>query len=267
MRSRLDNIAYGEYQAFLEQDDKVISGVLSTARTALDLWSDPDIVRFSASNSISIEALRTKKTIIYLIVPEDQIRYFALILNLFYSACFEHCLRHHGQPVFFLLDEFGNLGHINNFASIITTLRKRQCSISIILQELSQLTAAYGPHEGRSIYAGGVANKLFFSSMDLESATYLERVLGRSTAQEMVREEGKATGRTITEGKPLMTADQIRMMAANSAVLVSGAYPPVLLNMPPYFQNRHMRRQTKKPPVSLKKDYTGEAVSYLEIDQ
>ncbi len=61
MRGRLNDTAYEEYQAFLKQDDKVVSGVLSTARTALDLWSDPDIVRLTAAHSISIEALREQK--------------------------------------------------------------------------------------------------------------------------------------------------------------------------------------------------------------
>jgi type IV secretion system protein VirD4 len=266
MRGRLDQIPYGEYKAFLEQDDKVVSGVLSTARAALDLWSDPDIVRFSASNSVSIEALRESKTIIYLIVPEDQIRYFSVLLNMFYTACFEFCLRHSGHPVFFFLDEFGNLGHIDNFSSIITTLRKRDCSISIILQELSQLTVVYGQHEGRSIFAGGISNKLFFAGLDLETATYLERVLGRSTAQEMVWGRESKSGRTITEGKPLMSADRIRMMTANEGILISGSYPPVLLKMPPYFRNWVMKRKTEKPPVLLHIDYAKEAVTYLQIE-
>ena len=261
MRSRLDDIAYGEYQAFLEQDDKIIAGFLSTARTALDLWTDPDIVRFSASNSVSIEALRNRKTIIYLITPEAQIKYFSILLNLFYSACFEYCLQQSGHPVFFILDEFGNLGPIGtNFSAIITTLRKRQCSINIILQELAQLTAVYGPHEGRVILSGGVGSKLFFSSMDIESCTYLERVLGRSTAQEKVQE-----GQALTAGKPLMTSDQIRMMAAHEAILISGSYPPMLLNMPPYFQDRAMKKKTQKPPAPLRIDYSSEKVVYLKI--
>ncbi len=265
MRGRLDDLAFGEYQAFLAQDEKVVSGVLSTARTALDLWSDPDVIRFTAAHSVSIEALREQKTILYLTVPEDQIRYFAILLNLIYSACFEFCLRQSGQPVFFFLDEFASLGTIDNFPSIVTTLRKRRCSISIIIQELAQLTANYGPHDGRSIFSGGVANKLFFSGLDLEAATYLELVLGRSTAQEKVWEEGKDTGRWLTEGKPLMTADRIRMMNAQEAILISGSHPPALLHMPPYFQNRKMRQQTGIPPPPIQIDYAGEKVLYLKI--
>jgi type IV secretory pathway TraG/TraD family ATPase VirD4 len=44
----------------------------------------------------------------------------------------------------FFLDEFGNLCKLRNFSSIITTLRKRRCSVSIIFQELSQLEKIYG---------------------------------------------------------------------------------------------------------------------------
>jgi type IV secretory pathway TraG/TraD family ATPase VirD4 len=177
-----DDQLFSEFLAFLAQDSRVLASVLSSARACLELWSDPCICRLTASNNIDLSALRKEPTVIYLVVPEHRIKYFSLILNLFYSACFAQCLEHgEGLPVYFLLDEFGNLGRINEFAGIITTLRKRRCSISIILQELSQLTAIYGQHEGRTIYSGGSANKLFYSGLDLETTRYVEGLLGHNT--------------------------------------------------------------------------------------
>ncbi len=186
MTNYLDKSTFSEYKAFIAQDFKVIASILSSARAALDLWSDPDIVRVTASDSIGIENLRKEKTIIYIIVPEHQVRYFSILINLFYSACFEFCLENPGDkkgdlPVFFFLDEFGNLGRIYNFASIATTLRKRRCSINIIMQELSQLEAIYGRNEARAMFSGGMGNKLFYSGLDLETCTYLEKVLGSNT--------------------------------------------------------------------------------------
>jgi len=236
MGEHLSPTEYREFLGFVAQDDKVISGVLSSARVALDGWNDPDIVRFSATNTVDIGALRTGKTIIYVIVPEDKIKYFSTLVNLFYSACFEHCLKHSGKPVFFFLDEFGNLGKIPNFASVATTLRKRNCSISIILQEMAQLTAVYGHHEAKSIFAGGMANKLFFSGLDLETCTYLEQVLGKTTESGAVKEGRGEDVQMTTTGKPLMSADRVRMMGWDEAVLVSGARLPVKLKMKPYFR-------------------------------
>jgi len=60
---------------------------------ALELWSDPSISEFTNKNTVDIEALRKEKTIIYLIVPEHLVKYFSIVINLFYSACFEYCMK------------------------------------------------------------------------------------------------------------------------------------------------------------------------------
>lgn len=258
----LDDAMFSEYKAFLAQDSKVIASILSSARAVVDLWSDPDIVRLTASDSIDIESLRKEKTIIYVIVPEHQIRYFSLVINLFYSACFKYCLQSpegsHSLPVFFFLDEFGNLGHINNFASIATTLRKRSCSINVILQDISQLAAVYGKEEAKSIYSGGMGNKLFFSGLDLETCAYLERVLGKST--EFEKDED---GRLV--GSSLLTVDQIRRLPTTKGILISGRHWPIRIKMLPYFKNPHLSRLAKKKPIDIRFDYSDEEIKFLDL--
>lgn len=240
---KLDETTFWEFKSFISKDSKTISWFLSSASMALELWSDPSIVEFTKENTVDIEALRKEKTIIYLNVPEHLVKYFSIIINLFYSACFEYCIQEtKGNPVFFFLDEFWNLWKINNFDTIATTLRKRRCSINIIMQELSQLTAIYGNHEAKSIFSGGMANKLFFSWLDLETCTYIERVLGKATMQETVEDERDEKGRTITVGQPLMSADQIRMMEKDQAILISWSQMPIRLKMPPFFKDRGLNR-------------------------
>ena len=249
MHKNLDARTLVEYQAFMAQDSKVSSSILATARSAIDLWSDPDIVEFSQGNSVDIEALRQEKTIIYIIVPEYQLSYFAIIINLFYSASFDHCIRHpQGNPVFYFLDEFGNLPKIPNFASIATTLRKKRCSLSLILQDLSQLTTVYGKDEAQAIFAGGMQNKLFFAGLDLESSRYLENVLGMRTAYDFITATGKMDllNNLRTVAKPLLPASEIRMMKPDEAILVSGSLKPSKFTMKPFYKNRKMQRWSRK---------------------
>lgn len=256
----LDDAMFSEYKAFLAQDTKVIASILSSARAAVDLWSDPDIVRLTASDSVDLDQLREEKTIIYIIVPEDQIRYFSIVINLFYTACFQYCLKNpSGLPVFFFLDEFGNLGHINNFASIATTLRKRNCSINIILQDISQIAAVYGKEESKSIFSGGMGNKLFFSGLDLETCSYLERVLGNSTEYEK-DEDSRVVGR------PLLTVDQIRRLHKKKGILISGRYRPVKIRMKPFYKSTSLLRLSNKKPVEILKDYSKEKVEFLDLN-
>ena len=264
----LDDVMFAEYRAFCAQDPKVAANVLSTARAAMDLWSDPDIVRLTSSNSIDIEALRREPTVIYLITPEDKIRYFSLILNLFYSTCFELCLKTFSPdvlPVFFFLDEFGNLGRLNNFSSIATTLRKRQCSISIILQDLAQLKALYGQHDAASIFSGGMNNKLFLSGLDLDTCVYLERILGVNTVYDVVYGDFSERARTVA--KPLLSADEIRMLDQRKGILISGHQRPIKIKMPPYFESPLLSELIRKPPAKIQTDYQNEKIEYLKFDE
>lgn len=263
-----DDLTFNEYKAFLAQDDKVMTGILATARAALDLWSDPDIVRFTASDTLPLSTLRSAPTALYIIVPEDKIRYFSIIINLLYAACFETCLRpvtEKSLPVYFFLDEFGNSGRVHNFATIATTLRKRRCSLSIILQEYAQLSSAYGDDEAEAIYGGGMNNKLYFSGLDLKTTSNLERTLGHNTAFD--NETGLYDESARTIAKPLMTADQIRMMKRNHALLISGSQKPVRLTMKPYFKYPDLLRLTKKAPFSPRFDYAGESVAWLDLER
>ncbi len=263
-----DESLFAEYVAFCAQDSKVNASVLATARACLDLWSDPEVVRLTGRDTVDLEGLRTGKTAIYLIVPEHQLRYFSLLLNLFYSACFRFCLETGGRdaaPVFFFLDEFGNLGHIKDFAAIMTTLRKRRCSISIVLQEIAQLTTLYGPHEARTIFAGGCGQKLFFSGLDLDTTRYVEGVLGRSTAFDESGADPGDPGRPV--GVPLMRSEDVRMMKPEEAVLVAGRERPIKLHMPPFYRVRTLKRLAAMPPAILASDALVERLSWLPLEE
>jgi type IV secretion system protein VirD4 len=256
MSRHLSGEAFGEYRAFMGQEDKMKSGFIGSGRAALELWSDMEVKRLTGRNTVAIGGLREQPTVIYLIVPEHKISYFSVILNLFYTACFEHCLQHWNRgngrekhrllPVYFFLDEFGNLGKINNFRSVVTTLRKRDCSLSLILQEKAQLDALY-EQDAKTIFGGGCGHKLFFTGLDTETCRYLETTLGQQTACDVDRDGAEREERKV--GAPLLRHDEIRMLSPRKAILVSGGKRPVLFKMPPYFLVSALRKKTALPPV------------------
>lgn len=257
---------FSEYIAFRAMESRVRASVLATARAAIDLWSDDSVARLTADNTVDLHALRRRHTALYLILPEHQVGYFGLLANLFYSTCFQICLESGKNsdelPVFFILDEFGNLGYIHDIATVITTLRKRRCSVSIILQEMSQLRTVYGADQARTIFSGGAANKLFFSSLDLETAQYVEQALGSNTEYDTAF--GGISANASTLSVPLMYADQIRRMRETEAILISGRQRPVRLEMEPYFQVRAWERMAEKVPFEIpQQSAAGTALSLL----
>jgi type IV secretion system protein VirD4 len=190
--------------------------------------------------------------VVYLIVPESRIPYFSLILNLFYRACFRECLEHWDEsayragqllPVYFFLDEFGNLGRIPHFETMATTLRKRACCISLILQQPAQLQAVYGQKRAESILGGGCASKLYLAGLDPQTALEVERQLGTETVAELAWGEN-----TRRLGKPLLRAEEIRRMPSSRGILISGRERPVYVKLPACYEVPAWLRAMEIPP-------------------
>lgn len=119
-------------------------------------------------------------------------------------------------PIFCLLDEFGNL-NLPEFETTITTIRKYKVSISIILQDIAQLTNKYGVENASTILNGGIASKLFYSGADLPTTEMLSRLLG-------IKEEVKTNldGNFYLRNEPVMSATDIRTMEDDEALFIMG---------------------------------------------
>ncbi len=270
MKSHLTPPLQAEYQAFIQQDSRVLLNTLSTARAALDLWSDPQIAALTADHTLDLNAFRQRKTILYLIVPEHRVAYFSLLMNLTFSALFETCIENAhtlwgptqqpGEAVYFFMDEFTNAcGEILNFPHTITVSRKRRMPIAMIIQDLSQLNATYGPNHAQTIYGGGCGNKLFYGGLEGEACRKVATTLGTTT--ETIIDHGKPRKLAV----PLLRSEDLRQLYEDEYVLLNTNNPPIKGKKQPYFMNRRLLGRTVQVPYSTKKNIQLQQVEYLEI--
>ena len=193
------------------------------------------------------DSLRKRKTALFLVFPQNRVSYYSLLANLFYTQLFHYCLddrayRAEALPIYFLLDEFGHLT-IPDFPAIITTTRSRRISLSIVLQSVSQLEERYGRQGAHTILYGGVASRLFFSGMDIETASMLAETIGDTTIERV-----DARGNTRFEREPLMTPAALRAMPDDQVLYLFANKRPTLLGVKPYFEQSAFLRRTKTPP-------------------
>jgi type IV secretion system protein VirD4 len=224
-----DENAMSELASFFATEDKVRHNFITTAKNALEIFTDPNICELTKKDTIKFEDIKTetkRPVVIFLIVPEHEIQYYSFLLNLFYTQIFNFCAFTSAdtKPVFFLLDEFGNMGRLPNFETIITILRKRKCSISIILQDIKQLNAIYGQNNAEVIF-GNCASKIFFSGLDLPMCQKIQEMLGKET----VEHKDGDTGKRSLHGRYLMTADEIRRLPRSKIIYIFSNERPFLL--------------------------------------
>ena len=258
-----DESTMAEFKAFIAQPEKIMQGMLATARVALEPFSDPEICRLMSTDTLEFKTLRKEKSALFISVPEHQIhlQVHRLFLILLYNALFDFAMvkpEPHEQSLFFLLDEFGNAGAIPGFSSLITSLRKRRVSVSILLQSESQLIATYRRHDANTILAGGIGSRLYYAGQDAETAA-LEKTLGRHGVT--IEDE---SGRRRDVSRNLMNADEIRTMGDDQALFIHSNQRPALIRTTPYFKNRRLRKRSQIPPPPLP-TADNEPVQYLKL--
>lgn len=259
-----DEQIFQQYKGFVSQSPNTMQGLVSSAKTALKMLSDPDIARLTARNTLDFQSLRRERTALFLVFPQNRLSYFSFLMNLLYTQLFHFCLDDRESlagnlPITFLLDEFAHIS-IPDFPSIVTTTRQRRVAIAIVLQSLSQLEERYGKQGAHTILNGGVASQLYFSGCDIDTATMLERTLG--VKRHEIRD---SEDRVLLKDDALLTAQAIRTMPEDQVLFLHGNKSPVALRVKRYFEQPDMVRRTQIKPCRKQTGQADERVEYLPL--
>lgn len=153
-----------------------------------------------------------------------------LFQQLFYLA--DH--KHGGSlpvHVHFLMDEFANVSLPDDFDKILSVMRSREVSVSIILQNLAQLKALF-EKQWESI-CGNCDEFLYLGGNEQGTHKYVSELLGKSTID--TNTYGKSTGHSGSystnyqnTGRELLTPDEVRMLDNRYALLFIRGERPVM---------------------------------------
>ncbi len=154
-------------------------------------------------------------------------------------------------------------GHLADRGYRIQVIQPSKLKNSLRFNPLARLKGIHGQHDAANIYSGSMGNKLLFSDLDLESVTHLEKVLGTSTAYDVVYGEFNEKARTFA--KPFSSADEIRMLDMRKGILISGHQRPIKIppisRLPPSHS-----AHAKKTLAEIQPNESVEKIKYLHFD-
>lgn len=231
-----DEVTFEDYRGFTGGNDRTMASFLTTANTALAALGNPDLVRLTSGHDFDFAALKQRRTALYVIVNQQDMRHYAFLLNLFFTDLIKTLLNDLNGgplPVYLMLDEFGHL-KIPDFEIYATTARKYKVGMMILLQSLSQLESRYGRQDTATIL-NGIGTDIYLPGVGLDTAQQIQRRLGQSP-------NGK--GALLTE------ADIIRL-EDDQALLLHANKKPLRLKTGAYFQQRRLRKASEIPPKDL----------------
>lgn len=130
--------AIGAFAPALVASSKTRQSFFASALTTLVLFTDQYIAKMTSKTEIKAEDLANKKTVLYLILPDEKLTYYSLC-SLFVNQIYQQLVNiaDNGggrlkNRVNFILDEFGNFAPIPNFRRISNSWRRKRSTFSCI---------------------------------------------------------------------------------------------------------------------------------------
>ncbi len=233
-----EHIALKYYHSYHSGSAKTLKSIQITLAARLEKFNLESLAALTTTDELELETLGEKKTALFALIPDNDtsfnflvsLLYTQLFQQLFYSA--DHI--HGGSlpiPVHFLMDEFANVSLPDDFDKILSVMRSRSVSVSIILQNLAQLKALF-EKQWESI-VGNCDEFLYLGGNEQSTHKYVSELLGKSTID--TNTYGKSSGRSGNystnyqiSGRELLTPDEIRMLDNQYAILFIRGERPVL---------------------------------------
>ncbi len=233
-----DHIAVKYYRDYRSGSAKTLKSIQITLAARLEKFNLESLAALTITDELDLASIGEKKTALFVIIPDNDgsfnflvsILYTQLFQQLFYSA--DH--KHGGSlpvHVHFLMDEFANICLPNDFDKILSVMRSRGVSVSIILQNMAQLKALFEKQwEG---IVGNCDEFLYLGGNEQSTHKFVSELLGKETLDTATH--GKSTGRNgnystnhQTSGRELLTPDEVRMLDNRYALLFIRGERPIM---------------------------------------
>ncbi|MCQ2382001.1 MAG: type IV secretory system conjugative DNA transfer family protein, partial [Clostridia bacterium] len=144
------SVAASLAQTVTANAENTMRNFFGIATQKLSMFNDKGICYITSGTDIKFEDFAKKPTVFFLIIP-DQIKVrhplATLCISQLYKSLVASANERGGKlpwPTYFVLDEFGNMPKVNDFATVITVSRSRRIFFTLVLQDYKQLETTYG---------------------------------------------------------------------------------------------------------------------------
>ena len=233
-----DHIALKYYDAYHSGSGKTLKSIQITLAARLEKFNLESVAALTITDELDLWKLGEEKTALFAIIPDNDTS-FNFLVSLLYTQIFQQLFevadkKYGGSlPVHvqFLMDEFANVSLPDDFDKILSVMRSRGVSVSIILQNLAQLKALF-EKQWESI-VGNTDEFVYLGGNEQATHKYVSELLGKETID--TNTYGRSIGRNgnystnyQNTGRELMTPDEVRMLDNRYALLFIRGERPVM---------------------------------------
>lgn len=266
--------------------------VLSTAQTGFQLYQDPVVSKNTAVSDFKLEDIMNydKPVSLYLVAAPSNRNtlqpMFRLMLDFILRRNMESSASKSKHKCLLLLDEFPQIGKIDQFEMAIATMAGYQLRSLIIVQALNQLYDIYGKNTS---IIDNCAVRVFHTPNNHETQKAVSSMLGSETITVTSKSETgnlfKKNTSWQSTSRELLKPDEVGKMPKDKEIVFVSGQKPILAKklfyyMVPFFQQRVSETQVtegnrtryvpnkKYPPAdeySMKSDSCTVVDSYVNL--
>ena len=224
-----EHLAVKQYHIFKLAAGKTAKSILISLGVRLEKFNLPQIASVVSHDELDFPTLGEKKVALFALIPDNDSS-LNFIIGMLYTQLFQelYYLADHVYGgrlpvhVHCVMDEFANVALPDEFDKILSTMRSREISVSIILQNLAQLKALF-EKQWESI-VGNCDEFVYLGGNEQSTHEYISKLLGKATidtntyGQSKGRSGSYSTNWQIT-GRELYMPDEVRMLDNRYALL------------------------------------------------
>ena len=270
-------------QEMLNKEDKELSGVLSTAKTALALYSDPLVAKHIARSDFRIMDLvnHERPISLYLVVPPAHKKRLRPLIRLIFTMIVNRLTeklefhgskqKYHKHRLLFLIDEFPTLKKMDVFADALSYMAGYGLKAYLITQDIRQIVEEYGPNES---VVSNCQVRVAFAPNQYDTAELLSKMTGTKTVQKAAFTYSGSRGAPMLNHvnesveqiqRPLLTPDEVmrlrppekmgegedeKIVAPGDMLIFISGRQPIYGKQMLYFFDEVLRTRSEMPPLN-----------------
>ena len=232
-----EHIALKYYRNYRSGSGKTLKSIQITLVSRLEKFNLESLAGMTQTDEMELWSLGERKTAIFAVIPDNDSS-FNFIVGLLYTQLFQQLyyqadVVHGGRlpvHVHFVMDEFANVALPDEFDKLLATMRSREISVSIIIQNLAQLKALF-EKQWESI-VGNCDEFIYLGGNEQATHEYVSKLLGKETID--TNTYGQSRGRSGSystnwqlAGRELLMPDEVRMLDNQYALLFIRGERPI----------------------------------------
>lgn len=232
------NIAVKQYKVFKQAAGKTAKSILVSAGVRLAAFNLPQIAGLTCIDEMNLSDLGEKKIALFCCIPDSDPSLNYLV-GLLYTQAFQTLYqladrKYNGRlpvHVHAVMDEWANVSLPDDFEKLLSTMRSREISVSIIVQNIAQIKALY--KDAWESIIGNCDSLLYLGGNEASTHEYLSKALGKETLA--TNTYGQSKGRSGSystnwqqAGRELLQPDEIRKLDNRYAILLLRGEAPML---------------------------------------